>query len=169
MKLIVFSFICMLSIACNNIRYPSQQSQIVNSGVVNIDSLKIDSIVVYTAVFVPVGVFYSFNRYIDSLFCNYDKLMKQAKSRKQVYKCNNGQFILDSIWLILSKNRLFVQQLHSQSTDTMQTYGIKKCHIESRAGISDLFEIYIGKKMIRLGVCRDNYYIIYHYCPTKIS
>jgi hypothetical protein len=137
----------------------------------SVDSLKVDSITIYTAVFVPNRVFYSFYRYEDSLFCNYDSLKKQAFKRKQVFKCHHAKDIVDSIGMILNKNKVFIQQYNFPKLDTSIISGKRICHIDfRREGISDLFEIYIRGKMIRLGVRRDNYYEIFvnnHYINLK--
>lgn len=118
-----------------------------------IDSVKIDSIIVYTAVFVKFPLFTPFYYYQDSLFCNYDSLKNQAIQRKQVYRCVNCQPLLDSIYYEIKKNRQFVKVNNDSSSQVLQSFGDRNCQLKEE--ISDLFEVYFGGKKIRIGVVRD--------------
>lgn len=160
LKCILYFFIIICVINCDNMRLKhsigNQRHEIHKY---YIDSVRIDSIIVYTALFVKFPLFTPYYYYQDSLFCNYDSLKDQAIIRNQVYKCGKFRPLLDSIYDILKHNKQFVKVYNDSNSQVLQLFGERNCQL--KVEISDLFEVYIGEKMIRIGAVRDLYSFCY--------
>lgn len=145
----------LLHLNCNTLKfivpkcYKTHKIQNPKTSIINIDS-----IIVYTAIKVRHPIYSPVYYYQDSLYCNYDTLKSRAIKRKQVYRNDQCQSLIDSIGLSLSKVKPFIHLLKDSSVNKLKSIGHKNCQFDFE--VSDLFQIYIGNVMIRIGLLADN-------------
>lgn len=145
----------MLLLSCKSVNHESDaKNQTQKQTAVKSKELNIDSIVVYTAVFVRDMYYSPFNRYQDSLCCNYDSLKFRASMLKRVYRTNKSKHFIDSIGHSLSKIRSIKSDLKDSSSAELGTTGIENCQFSYK--VSDLFVIYAGKRSIKIGSIAGN-------------